>query len=239
MKVTERLAALFMEASMRDRELLAAETDQFLGTELENARRRLVDQEKKLEAYRTKYSRQVPSQETGRGAMLGLYLSLATVGAVSIILTNVLSLGAGLAALLSFSGVIAAALLISWGAEAAQFHVSKGFAIAFIAFLQVLPEFMVEADIAWKQDIPLMFANATGSNRILIGLGWTLIFFTTDVSSRLRGRGGIRHVALARENIVEVLALALSSSYYLIIIAKQSLAIYDTFILGGQGRSLL
>src|SRR5207245_11005320 len=63
----------------------------------------------------------VPSQETGRGAMLGLYLSLATVGAVSIILTNVLSLGAGLAALLSFSGVIAAALLISWGAEAAQF----------------------------------------------------------------------------------------------------------------------
>src|SRR5205823_11287407 len=102
-----------------------------------------------------------------------------------------------------------------------------------IAFLQVLPEFMVEADIAWKQDNPLVFANSTGSNRILIGLGWTLILFTTDVSSRLRGRGGIQHVALARENIVEVLALALSSSYYLVIIAKRTLAIYDTFILGG------
>ncbi|HJZ85692.1 MAG TPA: hypothetical protein VKN99_11010 [Polyangia bacterium] len=169
----------------------------------------------------------------GRGSMLALYLVLSTVGAASILIENLLHLGAGLAALLSFSGVIAAALLISWGAEAAQFHVSRGFAIAFIAFLQVLPEFMVEADIAWKQDIPLMFANATGSNRILIGLGWTLIFFTTDVSSRMRGSGGIRHVALARENIVEVLALALSSSYYLVIIAKRTLAVYDTVILGG------
>ncbi len=62
MKVTERLAGLFMEASMRDRELLAEETDQFLSTELESARRRLIDQEKKLEAYRTKYSGQLPSQ---------------------------------------------------------------------------------------------------------------------------------------------------------------------------------
>src|SRR5438105_3430005 len=144
--------------------------------------------------------------------MLALYVCLGIVGAASILVENLLHLPAGYAAALSFSGVIAAALLISWGAEAAQFHVSRGFAIGFIAFLQVLPEFMVEANIAWKQDIPLMFANATGSNRILIGLGWTLIFFTTDVSSRLRGTGAIRHVALAKENIVEIIALALSSS---------------------------
>jgi cation:H+ antiporter len=165
--------------------------------------------------------------------MLGLYLALAGIGAASILCANLLRLPAAMAAALSFSGVIAAALLISWGAEAAQFHVSRGFAIAFIAFLQVLPEFMVEANIAWKQDIPLMFANATGSNRILIGLGWTLIFFTTDVSSRLKGKGAISHVALAKENVVEVLALAISSSYYLVIIWKQTLAVYDTVILGG------
>jgi polysaccharide chain length determinant protein (PEP-CTERM system associated) len=62
MKVTERLAALFMEASVRDRELLTEETDQFIGTELEGARRRLIDQEKKLEAYRMKYAGQLPTQ---------------------------------------------------------------------------------------------------------------------------------------------------------------------------------
>jgi cation:H+ antiporter len=168
-----------------------------------------------------------------RASIALLYASLAVVGAGSILLENLVKLPPGWAALASFSGVIAAALLISWGAEAAQFQVSRGFAIAFIAFLQVLPEFMVEATLAWKQDIPLMFANATGSNRILIGLGWTLIFFTTDVSSRLQGRGPITHVALERSNIVEVLALGLSSSYYLVLIAKRTLAVYDTVILGG------
>jgi cation:H+ antiporter len=49
----------------------------------------------------------------------------------------------GVAAALCFGAVIAAALLISWGAEAAQFYVSQGFAVAFIALLQVVPEFMV------------------------------------------------------------------------------------------------
>jgi cation:H+ antiporter len=165
--------------------------------------------------------------------MAALYVLLAVIGGVSILCEYLFHLGPGLAATLSFSGVISAALLISWGAEAAQFHVSRGFAIAFIAFLQVLPEFMVEANIAWKRDIPLMFANATGSNRILIGLGWTLIFFTTDISSRLSGKGPISHVALEKANIIEILALALSSSYYLVIIAKRTLAIYDTVILGG------
>src|SRR5688500_4941765 len=109
----------------------------------------------------------------GKHGVLALYLVLCAVGAGSVLVERLLhGLAPGYMALLSFSGVIAAALLISWGAEAAQFHVSRGLAIAFIAFLQVLPEFMVEAAIAWKRDIPLMFANATGSNRLLIGLGW-------------------------------------------------------------------
>jgi cation:H+ antiporter len=165
--------------------------------------------------------------------VLPLYLALGAIAIASIATLRVFHPAAGTAATLAFAGVIAAALLISWGAEAAQFHVSRGFAIAFIAFLQVLPEFMVEANIAWKQDVPLMFANATGSNRILIGLGWTLIFFTTDFSSRWRGKGPIEHVALDRTNVVEILALALSSSYYLVLIAKGTLALYDTVILGG------
>src|SRR5262249_9396430 len=129
-------------------------------------------------------------------SVVALYVVLAVIGGSSILIANLFHLEPAMAAALSFSGVIAAALLISWGAEAAQFQVSRGFAIAFIAFLQVLPEFMVEANIAWKQDIPLMFANATGSNRILIGLGWTLIFFTTDIASRWKGKGRIEHVAL-------------------------------------------
>ena len=62
MKVTDRLSSLFIEENLRDREVLAEGTDQFLEAQLEDARRRLAEQEKKLEEYRKQYSGQLPSQ---------------------------------------------------------------------------------------------------------------------------------------------------------------------------------
>ena len=49
MKVTDRLSSLFIEENLRDREVLAEGTDQFLEAQLEDARRRLAEHEKKLE----------------------------------------------------------------------------------------------------------------------------------------------------------------------------------------------
>jgi polysaccharide chain length determinant protein (PEP-CTERM system associated) len=62
MRVTERLASLFIEENLRDREVLAEGTNQFLESQLDDARRRLIEQEQKLEAYRRQYSGQLPSQ---------------------------------------------------------------------------------------------------------------------------------------------------------------------------------
>lgn len=62
MRVTERLASLFIEESLRDRESLAESTNQFLDTQLEDARRRLTESEKTLEGYKRKFSGQLPSQ---------------------------------------------------------------------------------------------------------------------------------------------------------------------------------
>jgi cation:H+ antiporter len=134
---------------------------------------------------------------------------------------------AGLIAGACFAAVISAAMLISWGAEAAQFFISQGFAVALIALLQVLPEFMVEAVIAWKGEIANMFANATGSNRLLIGLGWPLIFFTADISHRLRTGRGVDAVRLRRENVIELCSLALASSFYLKLLVFGSLTVFD------------
>src|ERR1043166_9904852 len=55
--------------------------------------------------------------------------------------------------------ILAAAMLIAWAAESAQFFIAQGFALAILAWLQTLPEFAVEAVIAWKQDVPLPMAN--------------------------------------------------------------------------------
>src|SRR4051812_25090305 len=62
MRVTERLASLFIEENLRDREVLAEGTNQFLEAQLEDARRRLVEHEKKLEEYRRRVAGQLPSQ---------------------------------------------------------------------------------------------------------------------------------------------------------------------------------
>ncbi len=132
---------------------------------------------------------------------------------------------------LSFSAVIMAAILISWGAEAAQFVVSQGLAIAIIALLQVVPEFMVEATIAWRQEIDLMLANFTGSNRLLMGVGWVLVFVTADIYNRAKTGKGISHIELRQETIIEVIALVVSSSYFLLVLARGELNLVDTLAL--------
>jgi polysaccharide chain length determinant protein (PEP-CTERM system associated) len=64
MKVTSELATMFINESLRDRQVLADNTDEFLDAQLQEAKRQLVDQEKRLEAYRTKYAGQLPTQVT-------------------------------------------------------------------------------------------------------------------------------------------------------------------------------
>jgi polysaccharide chain length determinant protein (PEP-CTERM system associated) len=62
MRVTERLASLFIEENLRDREVLAEGTNQFLEAQLEDARRRLIENEKRLEEYRSQHAGELPTQ---------------------------------------------------------------------------------------------------------------------------------------------------------------------------------
>ena len=47
--------------------------------------------------------------------------------------------------------ILVAAIAIAWAAESAQFFIAQGFALAILAWLQTLPEFAVEAVLAWHQ----------------------------------------------------------------------------------------
>ncbi len=62
MLVAERLASMFVQENLQDREVLADATNQFLQAQLEDARRRLIEHEKKLEEFRQRNSGQLPSQ---------------------------------------------------------------------------------------------------------------------------------------------------------------------------------
>jgi len=177
----------------------------------------------------------VDTQIRRRAGALTLGLVIATVAAS--VAVRFPGLAPGVAAALCFVAVIAAALLISWGAEAAQFFVSQGLAVAVIALLQVVPEFMVEAVIAWQAGkdgrVDLVFANATGSNRLLTGFGWPLVFLVADIYHRRQGKGPLRAIELRPEHVVEVAALLLASCWYLVILAKGSLGLVDSAVLGG------
>ncbi len=74
--------------------------------------------------------------------------------------------------------ILLSALMIAWAAESAQYFVAQGFALAMLAWMQTLPEFAVEAVLAWHQQTHLLLANLTGALRLLTGLGWPAIYFT-------------------------------------------------------------
>jgi polysaccharide chain length determinant protein (PEP-CTERM system associated) len=64
MRVTERLGSLFIDESLRDREILAQGTNEFLATQLDEARRELVLNENKLLDYQRTFNGELPSQLT-------------------------------------------------------------------------------------------------------------------------------------------------------------------------------
>jgi cation:H+ antiporter len=130
-----------------------------------------------------------------------------------------------------FPTVILSAFMIAWGAECAQFLVSRGMALAILAWLQALPEFAVEAVIAWRQQIHFMTANFTGSLRLLVGLGWPLIFATAAAGTWKRERRLLRRIHLDEENCVEVVALALPIFYFFFIYFKGTLNLFDAAVL--------
>ena len=78
------------------------------------------------------------------------------------------------------AAVVAASFVLAWAAEAAQVDVSGGFAIAVLALIAVLPEYAVDLFYAYTAGsdpayVQYAAANMTGSNRLLLGLGWPLV----------------------------------------------------------------
>jgi cation:H+ antiporter len=134
-------------------------------------------------------------------------------------------------ALWTFPAVLASAFIIAWGAEAAQFFMSQGLALAILAWLQTLPEFAVEAEIAWRQDVPNMTANFTGSLRLLVGLGWPMIFFVASFAHRRKTGEWLSEIALEPVHSVEVVGLFMPILYFFLVWWKASLTVWDALVL--------
>ena len=81
----------------------------------------------------------------------------------------------------SASAILGSAFLLAWAAEVLQLDISQGLALTVLALIAVLPEYAVDFAFAYKAGkdpekyAPLALANMTGSNRLLIGVGWSLV----------------------------------------------------------------
>ncbi len=77
-------------------------------------------------------------------------------------------------------GILSAAFLLSWAAEAFEHDISHGLALALVAVITVLPEYAVDFSLVWRAGTDPEYAgyavaNMTGANRLLIGIAWPLI----------------------------------------------------------------
>ena len=152
--------------------------------------------------------------------------------------------------------IVGAAFILSWAAEVAQLDISAGLAIALLALIAVLPEYAVDFVFAWQggnafeatgpaclpppgggteSPCGLALANMTGANRLLIGIGWSMVVFIAWYRIRRRdGAGTARRwegIRLDRSHSVELAFLAVATIYSLTLPLKHSITPVDALVL--------
>lgn len=127
-------------------------------------------------------------------------------------------------------GIVSAAFLLTWTAEAAERDVPRTLALAGLALIAVLPEYAVDMLFAWKAgDDPsyaaYATANMTGGNRLLVGLGWPMVvgIFAFRTKQNI--------LALASIHRTEVGILGIATVYSFIIPFRGGITLFDAAFL--------
>ena len=142
-------------------------------------------------------------------------------------------------------GIVAGAFLLSWAAEVAELDVSASLAIAVLALIAVLPEYAIEAVLAWDAgstfdtatgavttETSRVAANVTGSNRLLIGLGWSAVILIFWLKRRhaldMRGELGLEIRMLALVTVVTLLVFFMGQVH--IMVAVGLIGLYIAYL---------
>jgi cation:H+ antiporter len=107
------------------------------------------------------------------------------------------------------AAVVAASFLLAWAAEAAQIDVSGGLAVAVLGVIAVLPEYAVDLYYAYTAGhVPeytqYAAANMTGSNRLLMGIGWPVVVLISVLVARKATGRKVGELDLDASNRVEI-----------------------------------
>ena len=146
-------------------------------------------------------------------------------------------------------GILAGAFLLSWAAEVVELDISASLAIAILALLTVLPEYAIEAVLAWDAgasfntetreatvETQRVAANVNGANRLLIGVGWPVIilihWFGTRRALDVRGQIGPELTFLTIATLLTFAVFFMQSVHFLM--AAALIALYVAYLWVGS-----
>jgi len=129
------------------------------------------------------------------------------------------------------SAIVAAAFVLSWASETAEKDIPQGLALAAIALIAVLPEYAVDLYLAWTapgnaDNAALATANMTGANRLLVGVGWPMVFLLFW----LRTKKDVLHIS-GHDASLGIIFLGAATLYSFVIPIKGNLSLIDTAVL--------
>jgi cation:H+ antiporter len=135
----------------------------------------------------------------------------------------------GLQSLLAGFAIVGAAFMLGWAVELAEEFVPPSFALIVLALVAVLPEYAVDMHFAWEAGIDPKFrdyavANMTGANRVLVGVGWSMLVFVLVL------RTGKRQLEVQPAQRLELGFLLLVTIYSLVLPIKGTLSLFDTAV---------
>jgi cation:H+ antiporter len=145
---------------------------------------------------------------------------------------------APLVSVLVYGGaVVASSFLLCWSAEAVQQDISASLATAILALIAILPEYAIDLYFAFSSGhnpglARYAAANMTGSNRLLLGLGWPLVLLLLIVWGRRSGRP-VTALEIRPSRRVELAFLGLASLYSLGLPLRRGLHWTDGVVLIG------
>jgi cation:H+ antiporter len=161
-----------------------------------------------------------------------LAVALAILSAVPAMLARFggLNIPVELATLFYGLAIVGASFGMAWGAEAAEHDIPRALALTVVALLAVLPEYAVDFIFAYKagqnpEFAPYAAANMTGSNRLLLGLGWPTV---SVLAWLFRGQ---QRLVLTRDAVLPLFFLAIATIYSFILPLKANIGPIDSLIL--------
>ena len=127
-------------------------------------------------------------------------------------------------------GLIAAAFMLAWAADAGEAVFSGGQVLAAVAVIGVLPEFIIEVHFAFIQQAELVTANLTGATRLLLTCAVALPLLVALLVARGRpvAPGPIR---LAGQRRLELGVLLIAALFGSQIMVRGSATVFDGVLL--------